>query len=61
MLRNLGLAWLALLFWTRVAHAFYLPGVSPTDYDVGDRVPLLVNSLTPAYYAQSKTLRAFSI
>lgn len=31
--------------------AFYLPGVAPTDYEENDKVPLLVNSLTPAYYA----------
>ncbi|KAI9706124.1 MAG: hypothetical protein M1836_005530 [Candelina mexicana] len=27
--------------------AFYLPGVAPTSYKVGDRVPLNVNHLTP--------------
>uniref|UniRef100_A0A060T7V6 Transmembrane 9 superfamily member n=1 Tax=Blastobotrys adeninivorans TaxID=409370 RepID=A0A060T7V6_BLAAD len=32
-----------------VASAFYLPGVSPTDYEEGQKVPLLVNSLTPEY------------
>ncbi|CAN6619304.1 transmembrane 9 superfamily member 1 [Trichomonascus vanleenenianus] len=30
-----------------VCQAFYLPGVAPTDYDQDERVPLLVNSLTP--------------
>ena len=30
------------------ASAFYLPGVAPTSYAPGDKVPLLVNRLTPA-------------
>ncbi|KAK7712074.1 Transmembrane 9 superfamily member 2 [Botryosphaeria dothidea] len=30
------------------ATAFYLPGVLPTSYKEGDKVPLLVNHLTPA-------------
>lgn len=32
-----------------VAEAFYLPGVAPTDYQKDQKVPLLVNSLTPVY------------
>lgn len=28
--------------------AFYLPGVAPTSYDVGQTVPLFVNHLTPS-------------
>jgi transmembrane 9 superfamily protein 2/4 len=35
-----------------VAYAFYLPGVAPTTYARGDRVPLHVNRLSPA---QSQT------
>lgn len=34
-----------------IANAFYLPGVAPTDYDKEEKVPLLVNSLTPTYYS----------
>lgn len=30
------------------ASAFYLPGVAPTPYKEGDKVPLYVNHLTPA-------------
>lgn len=29
--------------------AFYLPGVSPNDYQIGDQVALHVNSLTPNF------------
>lgn len=31
-----------------LVQGFYLPGVAPTDYDEGEKVPLLVNRLTPA-------------
>lgn len=31
-----------------LASAFYLPGVAPTDYKLGDTVPLYVNRLTPS-------------
>ncbi|TGZ78117.1 hypothetical protein EX30DRAFT_322824 [Ascodesmis nigricans] len=30
-----------------LSHAFYLPGVAPTDYTIGNKVPLYVNALTP--------------
>lgn len=30
-------------------NAFYLPGVAPRDYDAGDDVPLLVNSMTSRF------------
>ncbi len=29
-------------------HAFYLPGVAPTNYKKGEQIPLLVNHLTPS-------------
>lgn len=35
------------LLLAALCHAFYLPGVAPTDYEEGDKVPLLVNALTP--------------
>jgi transmembrane 9 superfamily protein 2/4 len=41
--------------------AFYLPGVAPTSYDAGDKVPLYVNHLTPAFSQQDDQLHsAFS-
>ncbi|KAF9948590.1 hypothetical protein BGZ72_009506, partial [Mortierella alpina] len=30
-----------------LAHAFYLPGVAPHEYQPGQAVPLMVNALTP--------------
>ncbi|VVT58768.1 uncharacterized protein SAPINGB_P006374 [Magnusiomyces paraingens] len=41
-----------------VCRAFYLPGVSPTDYEADQRVPLLVNSLTPSYSSQSRNVKS---
>ncbi|KAI9886379.1 MAG: hypothetical protein M1823_001833 [Watsoniomyces obsoletus] len=43
---SISTAWCMLIFapWTS---AFYLPGVAPTTYAKGDRVPLNVNRLTP--------------
>lgn len=35
------------LLLAALCHAFYLPGVAPTDYEDGEKVPLLVNALTP--------------
>lgn len=44
-------AWLVSILvlgpWT--SSAFYLPGVAPTSYGQGDRVPLNVNHLTPGF------------
>ena len=40
------------------ATAFYLPGVAPTSYKLGDRVPLNVNSLTPDLSRQDEQLHA---
>jgi len=39
---------LGALSLSSLASAFYLPGVAPTDYEKGDRVPLYVNHLTPS-------------
>ena len=33
--------------------AFYFPGVAPTSYKIGDKVPLQVNHLTPAADSQT--------
>jgi transmembrane 9 superfamily protein 2/4 len=38
--------------------AFYLPGVAPTSYKIGDKVQLYVNSLTPDLSRQDAQLRA---
>lgn len=39
-------------------HAFYLPGVAPTDYLEGDAIPLLVNSLSPLTSAEEPQLKS---
>lgn len=41
-----------------LAKAFYLPGVAPTSYKDGDRVPLYVNALTAAASREDGKLRA---
>ncbi|KAK4574180.1 Transmembrane 9 super member 2 [Recurvomyces mirabilis] len=41
-----GLAFLVLS--SQLASAFYLPGLTPTNYKLGDLVPLTVNHLTPS-------------
>ena len=38
--------------------AFYLPGVAPTSYKYGDKVPLLVNHLTPAESQKDSQVRS---
>jgi transmembrane 9 superfamily protein 2/4 len=30
-----------------LAHAWYLPGTAPTDYQAGQAIPLLVNPVSP--------------
>ncbi|KAF2742666.1 endosomal P24A protein-like protein [Sporormia fimetaria CBS 119925] len=40
------------------ASAFYFPGVAPTSYKTGDRVPLYVNRLTPADSQDDPKLRS---
>lgn len=39
--------------------AFYLPGVAPTTYQKDDKVPLLVNHISPSNYAPSKDQQTF--
>ncbi|RDL35696.1 uncharacterized protein BP5553_06308 [Venustampulla echinocandica] len=41
-----------------VSSAFYLPGVAPTSYSIGDIVPLNVNRLTPIESQADRTLRS---
>lgn len=41
-----------------LSSAFYLPGVAPTDYNAGDKVPLNVNRLTPTLSQSDNQLRS---
>jgi transmembrane 9 superfamily protein 2/4 len=49
---------LATAFFLPSASAFYLPGVAPTSYKIGDKVPLHVNRLTPADSEQSPNVQS---
>ncbi|KAI1617259.1 hypothetical protein EDD36DRAFT_158870 [Exophiala viscosa] len=40
------------------AAAFYLPGVAPSSYSLGDRVPLTVNALTPSISRHDEQIHA---
>ncbi|RVX73310.1 hypothetical protein B0A52_02952 [Exophiala mesophila] len=40
------------------ATAFYLPGVAPSSYSLGDRVPLTVNALTPSISRHDEQIHA---
>ncbi|KAI7819718.1 hypothetical protein BC939DRAFT_531095 [Gamsiella multidivaricata] len=53
----LGLASASLL--SNLAHAFYLPGVAPHEYENGDAVPLMVNALTPGSDSELKSVIPF--
>lgn len=44
-----------LVFLAGITRAFYLPGVAPTDYDKGQKIPLFVNHLTPSLHHLSNT------
>ena len=57
-LRHSKLSYSALLLIAAPSSAFYLPGVAPTDYHLGERVPLNVNSLTPAQSLNDAQLRS---
>jgi transmembrane 9 superfamily protein 2/4 len=48
----------ALLLAPSLTSAFYLPGVAPTSYHEGDKVPLNVNILTPAFSQQDDQLHS---
>ncbi|EEQ34301.1 Transmembrane 9 superfamily member 2 [Microsporum audouinii] len=43
-----------------LSSAFYLPGVAPTSYDAGQKVPLHVNHLTPAVAQDAQVHSVFS-
>ena len=49
---------LLLLGASTPSSAFYLPGVAPTNYKIGDKVPLTVNHLTPAQSAKDTQVRS---
>jgi transmembrane 9 superfamily member 2/4 len=47
-----------LLTLTSCSAAFYLPGVAPSSYGLGDLVPLHVNALSPAFARRDDQLHA---
>jgi transmembrane 9 superfamily protein 2/4 len=47
-----------LLVTPNLISAFYLPGVAPTSYPLGSRVPLNVNHLTPGSSPDDESLRS---
>ncbi|KAL2355119.1 endosomal P24A protein-like protein [Cryomyces antarcticus] len=47
-----------LLLAPNLSSAFYLPGVAPTSYKAGDKVPLHVNHLTPSQSARDAQVRS---
>jgi transmembrane 9 superfamily member 2/4 len=49
---------LLLCLFLQETTAFYLPGVAPTSYKIGDKVQLHVNSLTPDLSRQDEQLHA---
>ncbi|KAH8151483.1 uncharacterized protein LAJ45_04688 [Morchella importuna] len=48
----------AVSLFTSLSAAFYLPGVAPTDYTEGSKVPLNVNRLTPTLSQSDQQLRS---
>ncbi|KAK4997556.1 Transmembrane 9 superfamily member 2 [Elasticomyces elasticus] len=55
---DLPLALSILLLAPSPSSAFYLPGVAPTSYKTGDKVPLTVNHLTPSRSARDTQVRS---
>ncbi|GAA94687.1 uncharacterized protein L969DRAFT_623066 [Mixia osmundae IAM 14324] len=55
-------ACLALAIGVLPVHSFYLPGSAPAQYKDGDRIPVLVNALTPqiAPHAQLKSVISYN-
>lgn len=49
---------LAALTCSSTVSAFYLPGVAPSSYSLGERVPLHVNALTPTISSNDRQLHA---
>lgn len=56
MIQNLIFTLVAL---TTYASAFYLPGVAPTSYKENEKVPLLVNHITPSVFHENKNKEDF--
>lgn len=55
----LNLSWAASFFSSlNTVHGFYLPGVAPTSYKDGEKVPLNVNHLTPAQSSTDNQLHS---
>jgi len=42
-----------------LSNAFYLPGVAPTSYKENDKIPLLVNHITPSVFHENKNKEDF--
>lgn len=57
-LRDLPTALAVLLLAPLPVHSFYLPGVAPTNYKIGDVVPLTVNTLTPSQSEEDTQVRS---
>ncbi|KAK5684274.1 Transmembrane 9 superfamily member 2 [Elasticomyces elasticus] len=49
---------LAFALSSHLASAFYLPGITPTNYKIGDLVPLTVNHLTPSQSSRDAQIRS---
>ncbi|SMY25707.1 unnamed protein product [Zymoseptoria tritici ST99CH_1A5] len=49
---------LPLLLSAPLVHGFYLPGITPTNYKLGDLVPLTVNHLTPTQNSRDTQIRS---
>ncbi|KAG7881739.1 hypothetical protein KL907_001394 [Ogataea polymorpha] len=50
---------LVLALCLEYANAFYLPGVAPTPYKAGDKVPLLVNHITPSINQEDSSSKTY--
>ncbi|KAG7812275.1 hypothetical protein KL921_001507 [Ogataea angusta] len=50
---------LVLTLCLEYASAFYLPGVAPTPYKAGDKVPLLVNHITPSINQEDSSAKTY--
>lgn len=57
-LRDLPTALAVLLLAPLPVYSFYLPGVAPTNYKIGDKVPLTVNTLTPSQSEEDTQVRS---